>query len=142
MKNVAAFQKTWQTTGRWLDAIAHSMGSTDTERAYHVLRSVLHAVRDRLPPEEAVHFAAQLPMLVRGFYFEGWHMADKPLRYRHKEDLLERIAKDLPALDPSQRESAVTAVFEVLEREISEGETQKLKHALPKPIRELWPTAA
>jgi uncharacterized protein (DUF2267 family) len=33
---------------------------------------MLHALRDRLPPEIAVHLSAQLPMLVRGIYYEGW----------------------------------------------------------------------
>ena len=41
-------------------------------RSYNALRAVLHAVRDRLTVEEAAQLSAQLPMLVRGIYFEGW----------------------------------------------------------------------
>ena len=41
-------------------------------KAYLALRTVLHALRDRLTLEEAVQLGAQLPMLVRGFYYEGW----------------------------------------------------------------------
>jgi uncharacterized protein (DUF2267 family) len=33
---------------------------------------VLHVLRDRLTPEQAVHLGAQLPILVRGVYYEGW----------------------------------------------------------------------
>jgi hypothetical protein len=29
-----------------------------------------------------VHLGAQLPLLVRGIYYEGWHMAGKPTRER------------------------------------------------------------
>jgi uncharacterized protein (DUF2267 family) len=114
------------------------MGSTNMERSYHVLRSVLHAVRDRLPPDDAVHLGAQMPMLVRGFYYEGWHPSGKPERYRHKEDFLARIAHDVPDLDPVQRERAATAVFSVLSQELSGGEADQVRHALPSELRELW----
>ena len=100
--------------------------------------SVLHAVRDRLPPDDAVHLAAQMPMLVRGFYYEGWHPSDTPERYRHKQDFLDHIAHDVPNLDPTQRERAATAVFSVLNHELSGGEADQVRHALPAEVRDLW----
>ncbi len=138
MKNLGVFDKTQQKTAHWIEAVAHEMGSTDMERSYHVLRSVLHAVRDRLPTDEAVQLGAQMPMLVRGFYYEGWHPADKPERYRHKQDFLEHIAHDVPSLDPTQRERAATAVFSVLDQELAGGEAKQVRHSLPAEIRELW----
>lgn len=139
MKNLGVFEKTTQKTAHWIEAVAHNMGSTDMERSYHVLRSVLHAVRDRLPPDEAVHLGAQMPMLVRGFYYEGWHPANKPEPYRHKNEFLDHIARDVPTLDPTQRERAASAVFTLLNEEISGGETEQVRHALPAEIREIWP---
>lgn len=138
MKNLGVFEKTQQKTAHWIEAVAHEMGTTDMERSYHVLRSVLHAVRDRLPTDEAVQLGAQMPMLIRGFYYEGWHPADKPERYRHKQDFLEHIAHDVPSLDPTQRERAATAVFSVLDQELAGGETKQVRHSLPAEIRELW----
>lgn len=41
-------------------------------QAYSILRVVLPSRRDRLQVEEVAHLSAQLPMLVRGFFFEGW----------------------------------------------------------------------
>lgn len=138
MRNLGVFEKTQRKTAHWIENVAHNMGSTDMERSYHVLRSVLHAVRDRLPPDNAVHLGAQMPMLVRGFYYEGWHPADKPEHYRHKETFLAHIAHDVPGLDPVQRERAATAVFSVLSQELSGGEADQIRHALPAEVRDLW----
>lgn len=142
VKNLGVFEKTQQKTARWIAAVAHNMGSTDLERSYHVLRSVLHAVRDRLPTDEAVQLAAQMPMLVRGFYYEGWHRANRPERFRHKQEFLDHIARDVPGLDPAQRERAASAVFSMLNQEISGSEAEQVRHALPSEIRDLWDTSA
>lgn len=138
MKNLGVFDKTTQKTGKWIEAVAHGMGSTDMERSFHVLRSVLHAIRDRLPANEAVHLGAQMPMLVRGFYYEGWHPADKPERYRHLQTFLDHVAREVPQLDATQRERAAEAVFDVLTHEISSDEIAQVRHALPAEIRDLW----
>lgn len=122
----------------WVSGVASSMGSTDMERSYMVLRGVLHALRDRLNPNEAVHLGAQLPMLVRGFYYEGWHPQDKPKRYRHKQPFLDQVRREVPMLDDIQLETAVTSVFETLESEIPGGELEQVRHALPPELRELW----
>jgi uncharacterized protein (DUF2267 family) len=39
-------------------------------QTYKALRSVLHELRDRLPVTESANFAVQLPMLIRGLYYE------------------------------------------------------------------------
>lgn len=57
----------------------------------HILNSLAHAVRDRIGPANAVHLGAQLPMLVRGFYCEGWHMAETPTKERLTENFLEHV---------------------------------------------------
>jgi len=48
--------------------------------AYKGLRAVLQTVRVRLPLDLAVHFGAQLPMLVRGLYYEGWEPSKGPIK--------------------------------------------------------------
>ena len=71
MKYPGVFDKTPQKTVHWCGRVSHHMGSSDVMRGYRVLRSVLHALRDRLPHDEAGQLGAQMPMLVRGFYYEG-----------------------------------------------------------------------
>ena len=50
----------------WLKELADELGWADRERVYHALRSVLHALRNRLTVDEAADLGAQLPLLIRG----------------------------------------------------------------------------
>jgi uncharacterized protein (DUF2267 family) len=88
-----------------------------------------------------VHLGAQLPMLMRGFYYEGWHIAATPVRIRHKEDFLDYVNGDAfrgLGLDP---EKAVRAVFDVMANRLDPGEVEKLVKLFSKELQELWPTA-
>jgi len=142
VSKVPVFDKTEQKTMHWINGVAHNMGSTDLKRSYMVLRGVLHAMRDRLPPNEAVQFGAQLPMLVRGFYYEGWHPQDKPKSYHRKDPFLDQVRSEVPALDDVQLACAVTSVFETLEQEIPGGELKQVRHALPSDLQKMWTVSA
>ncbi len=65
------FDKTLQTTHVWLNEMMEEIGP-DRQVAWHVLGAVLRALRDRLPLELAVHLGSQLPILVRGAYYDQW----------------------------------------------------------------------
>jgi uncharacterized protein (DUF2267 family) len=135
---IAAFDSTLQTTNIWLNDLMDRLGWQDKHRAYHALRAVLHALRDRLPVDQAAALGAQLPMLVRGFYFEGWHPGDKPFKERRKEDFLAHIAqafRDDPDIDP---QAVVRAVFQVIAKHVTPGEIKHVKISLPGEIRSLW----
>jgi uncharacterized protein (DUF2267 family) len=139
MSHLETFDTTIQKTNIWLKDIMEDEGWEDRHKSYLALRAVLHALRDRLGVQEAVHLASELPMLVRGFYFEGWDPSGKPERIRSKEEFLEKIAQGLPddpELDP---ERVARGVFALLAKKISEGEINDIKSILPKEIRELWP---
>lgn len=132
------FDKTVQETNIWLKEVGEEIGP-DRQRTYHALRAVLHALRDRLTVEEAAHLSAQLPMLVRGIFFEGWHPANKPTKERTREEFLEHVTRELRGTEPINAEAATRAVFGVLARHISPGEVEDVRHMLPKQIASLWP---
>ena len=110
----------------------------DRRQAYLALRAVLHALRDRLTVEEVTQLGAQLPMLVRGFYYEGWTLRAKPVKW-HKAEFLAHIRQEFPLADELDPESVVRVVFEVLAGRVSAGEINDVKHCLPKELRALWP---
>jgi uncharacterized protein (DUF2267 family) len=135
---LSQFDSTLQTTHVWLNDIEECLGWGDPQRAYHALRAVLHALRDRLPVEQVAALAAQLPMLVRGLYYEGWHPHGKPLKERHQEAFLAHIAvafRDDPDADPEQ---ITRAVFGVLAKHVSAGEIEGVMNCLPAELRALW----
>jgi uncharacterized protein (DUF2267 family) len=129
---------TVQETNLWLKAIMEGLHTDDRHLAYLCLRTTLHALRDRLGPEHAVHLAAQLPMLVRGLYFEGWHMAGTPTKERTRAAFFEHLRGELPsgsAIDPNM---ASRSVFVVLSQKLDPGEVDKVIERLPAELRDLW----
>jgi uncharacterized protein (DUF2267 family) len=134
---IAAFDSTIQTTNIWLNEIMERMGWIDRHRAYHALRAVLHALRDRLPVEGVAALAAQLPLLVRGVFYEGWHPAGKPVKERKKAEFLAHIAEAFRD-DAVDAEEVTRAVLAVLARHITRGEVEAVERTLPPEIRSLW----
>jgi len=135
---VAAFDSTIQTTNVWLHDILERLRWQDRQRAYHALRAVLHALRDRLPVDQAAALGAQLPMLIRGFYYEGWHPAGTPVKERKREDFLAYIAAAFRGEPSIDAEDIARAVFQVIAKHVTPGEIKHVKIALPGEIRSLW----
>jgi uncharacterized protein (DUF2267 family) len=133
------FATTVQKTNSWLNDLMQIAGFQDRHKAYLALRAALHALRDRLTVEEVAQFGAQLPMLIRGFYYEGWDPTGKPLKVHDKEQFLARIAQAFRDDKSIDREQIARAVFTLLEKRVSQGEIEDVKHLLPKEIQELWP---
>ena len=135
---ITAFDSTIHTTNIWLNDLMSWLGWPDKQQAYHALRVVLHTLRDRLPVEQAAALGAQLPMLVRGFYYEGWHPHGKPVKERHKADFLAHIAAAFPNSFDVEVEEVTRAVFHVLSKHVTGGEIEAVKRSLPADIRSLW----
>lgn len=131
------FDHTVQEINIWLHEIADEMGNPDRRMAYHALRGVLFALRDRLTVEEVFNLAAQLPMLIRGVYFEGYKVAGKPEKY-HVEEFMARVSRELHKAGLASPEKATRAVLAVLDRHITAGEMDEVRGELPKDLRRLW----
>lgn len=134
---LAVFDKTLQTTNIWLDDIMAELGP-DREVAWHVLGAVLWRIRDRVPLELAVHLGSQLPLLVRGLYYDQWRPSAQPERSRSLGEFLQGIGESLANTRPVNLQNAVQAVFAVLSRHVSRGQIEKIRGALPEEVRALW----
>ncbi len=127
-----------QIVAEWLNLLQEDLGWPDRGRAYLLLRETLHAVRDFLTVDEAADLSAQLPLLIRGIFFEGWVPARTPARPRSVDDFLDRVMKSFPDDPPVAPDVAVAAVFSLLRRQISPGEYRQVAWAMRKPLRDLW----
>jgi uncharacterized protein (DUF2267 family) len=133
-----AFESTLQTTHIWLNDIIDRLGWGDQHQAYQALRAVLHALRDRLSVDQTAALAAQLPLLIRGIYYEGWHPHGKPLKERHKEEFLAHIAMAFRDDPDANAERVTRAVFQVLSKHVASGEIEGLKRSMPGDLQSLW----
>jgi len=135
---VEIFNKTLLKTRGWLKDLMEELDWEEPHKAYLALRAVLHVLRDRLTVEEAAQLAAQLPMLIRGFYYEGWDPSGKPLKERHQEEFLSHVKSYFKNDEKIEPERVVRAVFKVLSKHISQGEIEDVKQTLPGKLRILW----
>jgi uncharacterized protein (DUF2267 family) len=131
-------ETTVHKTHEWLSDIMCVIGADDAHLAYGALRAVLHALRDRLTVDEAVQLGAQLPMLIRGLYYEGWCPRGKPAK-THKKEFLDAIRHQVPGPDRMHPEVLARAVLTVLSRHVSPGEVRDVMANLPTDLRDLWP---
>lgn len=134
-----SIEQTVQLTHIWINELDNELGWNNKPRSYRLLRSVLHAVRDWLQVNEAADLAAQMPMLVRGIYYDQWRPAATPTKERSKADFLARIEQDFYNDPLSDSAKAVTAVFGLLNNKITAGEVADVRHSLPSDLRSLWP---
>jgi uncharacterized protein (DUF2267 family) len=137
----SAFSTSVSKTNEVLHEIEEAYGWPKERRqqSYAALRSVLHALRDRLTVQEAADFAAQLPMLIRGVYYEGWDPSRVPLKV-HREEFLDRVARQFPYEVEGGMERLVRTVLEVLHRRyVSEGELEDIRSSLPRDLAGVVP---
>jgi uncharacterized protein (DUF2267 family) len=133
-------EKTVHETHDWAKDVEYELGWEGMKHeSLQALRSTLVALRDRLTPEEAAHLGAQLPALLRGFYYEGWTPTNKPEKMSEGE-FFHRVMANLNMDTPAQ--DVVRAVFKMLYHRISQGEIGDVKSVLPKELASLWPQKA
>ncbi len=129
------FTRADRTAQKWLDAVAEQLDTADRHLAYRVLRAWLQTVRDRLTVEAAVHFAAQLPMMLRGLFFEGWNPSRVPVKY-DAEQFLIAVAKEAK-VSPTEARRAAAEVTVALAGCCPPGQLDHLLAQLPGSLREL-----
>ena len=132
------FDTTVQKTNEWLKFLGRSLHSDDRNFAYLALRGGLQALRDRLQPEAAIHLGAQLPLLVRGIFYEGWSPGPRPTKDHEWQDLVERTRQHLPPQAKGRAEDCTIAVFSLLCSHLDIGEVRKIGAVLPRPLADRW----
>jgi uncharacterized protein (DUF2267 family) len=137
MRALNVIDRNVETTHVWLNDLAEELDTEDPQHAYRILRAFLHAVRDHLPVDEAAQMSAQLPIFIRGVFFEGWVPSRTPEHARDLDSFLWRIAGEARLSGETEASLAASAASRVVARHISPGELTSVLHALPHHVREL-----
>jgi len=132
-------ERTVQLTHVWINDLNDRLCWNDKSRAYRLLKGVLHALRDWLEVDESANFAAQLPGLLRGAYYEQWRPATTPVKKRNRQAFLDHVEREFKRDPLWNTAECVTAVFQLLSGKITAGEIEDVWHALPEDVREMWP---
>lgn len=139
MSGFDVFDRASHRANQWLDDLNAELGWEERYDAYIALRAVLQALRDALPLEEVVDFGAQLPMVIRGFYYEGW-TGTVDGQAGDRDIFIGLVSEQLSeAFLTPDGEGVTRGVFRLLARRVSEGEIHHVGHRLPPPLRSLWP---
>jgi uncharacterized protein (DUF2267 family) len=136
----SSFNATVDKTNRILRNIEETYHWPKERRnqSYAALRAVLHALRDRLTVQEAAQLAAELPMLIRGIYYESWRPSRVPIKM-NREEFLARVRREFPFEVEGGTEQAVKTVLQSLRRHIPDGEWEDVKSTMPKDLAAVLP---
>jgi len=112
---------------------------TTLDRFSESLKSVLHALRDRLSVDKAIALGSRLPRDVRRLYYADWqHRWDHATKLQ-SGDFLREIAnahRDEPDRGP---EDIARTVFGALAQRLPARDIEAVMAMLPGDIRSLWP---
>lgn len=137
--SVDVLEHSVQLTSQWLDDVAAYIDRDDRGAAYQALRAVLVCLRDRIGPDNAAHLAAQMPLLIRGIFYDGFRPAATPTKERTEAAFLAKVrqaANERLAVEPQQ---AAKAVFRTLTERLDIHEVEKIAGVFPEELRGLWP---
>ena len=127
----------------FIKEVAEELGNIqDTKAALRVTRSVFHTLRDMLTPEESLHLVAQLPMILKAIYVDGWKPGTVN-RIRSMQEFLNCLKSnsDRPEVDFGNNDEAVNAVqcvLDVVQRHVTIGEIAHIVDQFPQELLILW----
>ncbi|MGK5440879.1 DUF2267 domain-containing protein [Micromonospora sp. URMC 105] len=136
----SAFESSLDKTNLILKDIEQAYGWPKAQRnqSYAALRTVLHLLRDRMSVQESAEFAAQLPVLLRGIYFDGWQPDSVPIKL-NRDDFLYEVRQGFPYDVEGGTERVVQVVLDTLRKHVTQGEWQDVKSNMPGDLQRMIP---
>lgn len=125
-------------THEWVNELASRLDWSSRRSALRLLRSTLQHVRDHLLVDEMAQFSAQLPLLIRGMFFEGWVPKRTPLKERNVRDCVRSIEEQMGETEEYRGDQDISCVFDLLNAHLSAGEIEDVRASLPEDFRSLW----
>ena len=136
---IHVFERTTHEAHDWVNDLAGRIGWSGERDVLRLLRAVLCRIRDHLQINEMAQLSAQLPIMLRGMFYEGWQPKNMQLRERKAEDLIAAIEARVGDVLDYRGAEDIVAVFALLNARISRGEIADVRANLPAELKEMWP---
>jgi uncharacterized protein (DUF2267 family) len=133
LRSVEAIERSVHKTNEWLSDLAAELGIEDKEDAWRILKVYMQMLRDQLTIDEAAQLAAQLTLVLRGAFFEGFDPGRQD-KLRDRDEFLARFAERAGVTYAAR---AVEAATSVVRRHITAGEMDDVLSQLPSEVREV-----
>lgn len=138
-RTIHVFERTVHEAHDWVNELTGRLGWSSERDVLRLLRTVLRSIRDHLPVNEMAQFSAQLPIMLRGMYFEGWQPENTPTRERHAADFIAAIEDEVGDVLDYRGTDDIRAVFHLINARITRGEVEDVRANLPQQIKAFWP---
>lgn len=138
-RTIHVFERTMHEAHEWVNDLSGRTGWTSERDVLRLLRTVLTKIRDHLLVNEMAQFSAQLPLILRGMFYEGWQPKLTPVHERHADAFMASIDEMVKDVIDYRGEADVKAVFALLNARISRGEIADIRACLPTELRNMWP---
>lgn len=113
------------------------------EKAFRILKAVLHVLRDHVSVNESMQIMSQLPVAIKGVYVEQWHVDATVKKLHTPHDFFNEVCrydKGMVLQDFENYEAiekSVKAVFRTLNYYLSQGEFDDIIAVMPVEIKKL-----
>jgi uncharacterized protein (DUF2267 family) len=135
--SVDSIDRSVHKTNEWLADLEAELGIDDRKDAWRILRAYLQLLRDQLTIDEAAQLAAQLPLVLKGAFYEGFDPGHQPAKVRDREQFLNLLAARAQLSDTDDAARAAEAATKVLRRHVTAGEVEDVLAQLPTELREV-----
>jgi uncharacterized protein (DUF2267 family) len=134
LRSADGVERSVHKTNEWLKRLERELEIADREDSWRIMKSYLQVLRDQLAVDEAAQLAAQLPLVLRGAFYEGFDPG-RPAKVRHRDQFLQLLAERARLDDMSEAESAAEAATRVLRDHVTEGGLDDVLSELPGEVR-------
>ena len=138
-RGLEVIDSTVQKTYEWINELRDRLDWASDHDALRLLRVTLHQIRDRMHVNETAQLSAQLPLLVRGMFFEGWQPKKTPVKARHWAQFMAVVEEQVGEVLDYRGRGDVIAVFKVINARVTRGEVEDVRACLPAELRDFWP---
>ncbi len=132
--SIDPLKRTLHKTHIWIKDFQKETNIKDKKKAFEMLKYFLQTLRDRLTVQEAIQLGAELPALLRGYYYESF-TTKIPKKIRTEEDFIRELYEK--AREEYDYRKIIIAGFRVLKKHIAEGEYEDIIAVLPEKIKKL-----